>query len=417
LKRSLFIKLVLAAAFTLWLSPPVCTASEEFEVQDRTSGRIDKLAIHEARTGSYLDLRELSALVGGGLRWKIPAERITWTLDGVSLSFEDRLGFFTSGEKHYQLVECCFLDGGRFLVPLQLAVEYLPGFFPSRFSFNKLENRLVDRTGRQAVAKAGTGKPGTRAQSLKKASSNSKDADLSNYRINTVVIDPGHGGKDPGALGRRYKLEEKDIVLDISKKVAAWLKKNSKLKVLLTRNSDKYIYPPHRGQMANKNNAGLFVSIHVNASKKKSVRGTSTFFLDEAKTDEDRATAMLENASLKYEIDQVDAERLDEVNLILQDMAQNEFLRESYELSTYIHQQLVKRLGIPAWGRGVRQANFAVLRGAFMPAALVEIAFISNAQEEKLLRTKKFREKAAEAISRGILVYIEQYHRKLVSGK
>ena len=89
-------------------------------------------------------------------------------------------------------------------------------------------------------------------------------------------------------------------------------------------------------------------------------------------------------------------------------------MRESQELSSYIHRELVKRLDIP--DKGVRQAGFAVLRGAFMPAALVETAYISNPGDEKLLRSKKFRDKAAEAISRGILAYIEQYHKKLASG-
>ena len=186
------------------------------------------------------------------------------------------------------------------------------------------------------------------------------------------------------------------------------------MKVILTRSKDNFIQLGQRGRIANEKGAGLFVSIHVNAQKSSRVRGTSTYFLDAARTDEERATAMLENASLKYEVEQIDTERLDEVNLILQDMAQNEFLRESQELSSYIHRELVKRLDIP--DKGVRQAGFAVLRGAFMPAALVETAYISNPGDEKLLRSKKFRDKAAEAISRGILAYIEQYHKKLASG-
>ncbi|MBN2289099.1 MAG: N-acetylmuramoyl-L-alanine amidase [Candidatus Glassbacteria bacterium] len=404
MSRILTVRLTLIAVAVLSCRLPLRLAAGEFEVQFRSSGRTVKLELIEAGAVSCLDLGALAGLVGGELRWEIPAERITWTVEGVPLRFEDRLSFFTSAGKSFQLVGCCLVDRGRFLVPAQLAVEFLPGFFPERFAFNKLENRLVDKSAGSPAArpvKPGAGTPTT---------------DPSDFRINTVVIDPGHGGKDPGALGRKYKLQEKDVVLDISRKVAGILNKKSKLKVLLTRDSDEYIYFERRGKIANESGAGLFVSIHANASKKSSICGTSTFFLDAAKTDEDRATAMLENASLKYEVEQIDTERLDEVNLILQDMAQNEYLRESYELSTCIHQQLVGLLKIPAWGRGVRQANFAVLRGAFMPAALVEVAFISNAAEEKLLRSKKFREKAAEAIAAGILAYIERYHKKLVSG-
>ncbi len=412
MNRNFSTKLVTAAILVLLL--PAGLIAEEFKIQTRPSGSTANLEILETPTANHLDLRELAAVVGGGLGWEIPAERITWVLDGVPLTFEDRLAFFTSGEKSYQLVAGCRIHAGRFLVPVQLAVEFLPRLFPERFSFNKLENRLVDKGSKKSSPGVDSGKPKAapgRPKKLKPATA----GDLSSFRIHTVVIDPGHGGKDPGALGRRYRLKEKDIVLDISRQVAEKLKKKSKMQIILTRSSDNYIPLGSRGRIANDNGAGLFVSIHINSSTKSGTRGTSTYFLDAAKTDEERATAMLENASLKYEVDQIDAERLDEVNLILQDMAQNEFLRESQELSTYIQRELVKQLNI--LDKGVRQANFAVLRGAYMPAALVETAYISNANDEKLLHTKKFREKAAEAISSGILAYIKQYHKKLASGR
>ena len=412
MKRDLIIKLATAAV--LYLLLPASLTAAELEIQLRTSGQTGKLEIRETLTVNYFDLGKLAGLLGGSLGWEIPAERITWDLEGVLLSFEDRLSFFTVGENRYQLVDCCLIDGGQFLVPVQLAVEFLPRLFPERFSFSKLENRLVDKGGKKTASWVDSRKPKAAAVRLKKPKTGGTAGDLSDFRIHTVVIDPGHGGKDPGALGRRYKLQEKEIVLEISRKVAEKLKKKSKLKVILTRSKDNFIQLGQRGRIANEKGAGLFVSIHVNAQKSSRVRGTSTYFLDAARTDEERATAMLENASLKYEVEQIDTERLDEVNLILQDMAQNEFLRESQELSSYIHRELVKRLDIP--DNGVRQAGFAVLRGAFMPVALVETAYISNPGDEKLLRSKKFRDKAAEAISRGILAYIEQYHKKLASG-
>ncbi|MEA2063448.1 MAG: N-acetylmuramoyl-L-alanine amidase [Gemmatimonadota bacterium] len=402
----------------LWLLMPCALDAGEFNIQLAGSGKSKPLEIHSTVEANYLDLKELaSCLPGGSLAWEVPTERITWVLDGVSLTFEDRLAFFTANGSSCQLVACCMVSGGGFLVPVQLAVEYLPRFFPERFSYNKLENRLKDGGSIEVASRKLPQGKGQVAAPVKRGKPGGVVSHLGDYRIRTVVIDPGHGGRDPGALSRRYKKHEKDLVLDISKRVVARLKRKSKLKVVLTRSSDKYIPLGRRGRIANENKAGLFVSIHVNAGKSSRTRGTSTFFLDAAKTNEDRATAMLENASQKYEIEQVDTERLDEVNLILQDLAQNEFLRESYELSTYIHRELMKRCKLPAWGRGVRQANFAVLRGAFMPAALVETAFISNPTDEKSLNTKKFREKAAEAISTGILAYIDHYHKKLVSGR
>jgi len=397
----------ITAAGAVWLLIPVWLAAAGFSILERPTKEIRVLDLYSRENVTYLDLKELEVTLGDSLYWERPAEGLVWLLEGGAFKFEDLLTFFTFNGESYQLVAPCLLDGGRFLVPLQLVIEYLPRFFPGRFVYNKLDGRLIDRTGRTLAA-------GKRGKKLSAPSNRDIATDGKSFRIQTVVIDPGHGGKDPGALGRRYKLKEKYVVLDICKKVAAKLRKSGDFKVILTRDRDRFVPLAARGKLANRQGAGLFISIHCNSHRKSTVRGASTYFLDAAKTDEERATAMLENAALQYEIEDANQERRQEISLILQDMAQNEFLRESKELCSYIQQEMVKLKALP--DKGIRQANFAVLRGAYMPAALVETAYISNAKDEALLRSRKFRERLADAIARGIINYINYYHKKLASG-
>jgi N-acetylmuramoyl-L-alanine amidase len=404
-----FRKILLATV--LCLAMPALLDASGFSILDRPTKKIRELSLYTGEKSNYLDLKQLADLLGGRLEWESPGERLVWLLEGRPFVFEDLIAFFTVQGSPYQLVAPCLLDGGRFLVPAQFAVEYLPGLLPERFVYNKLDARLVDRTG---ITQPEPSAVGEQKEAAPPTVPRSTSKDGMSYRIHTVVIDPGHGGKDPGTLHRRYKLNEKDIVLDISQKVATKLKQKSQLKVILTRHQDTFIPLAERGRIANENAAGLFVSIHVNSAKSSGLNGSSTYFLDAAKTDEERATAMLENAALQYEIEGTDQEKRDEVNLILQDMAQNEFLRESKDLSTFIQLELAKIRSLK--GRGLRQANFAVLRGTYMPAALVETAYISNSPDEKQLNSSSFRTRLAEAITEGILKYIDHYHKKLVSG-
>lgn len=225
--------------------------------------------------------------------------------------------------------------------------------------------------------------------------------------IDLVVLDPGHGGIDPGAIGKKG-LYEKDCNLAMALKVKQLIEDSLGIKVVMTRDDDTYLSLGKRTKLANRNRADLFVSIHCNASKrKKQPDGMETYFLSEAKTDEARATAALENASIQFDAPE---EFTSELARILSDMAQAEYLQESSDLAECIQEEATKRL--PVANRGINQANFYVLKGAFMPAALVETAFISNTAEEKLLRDKKFRNKAAYGIFCGLRKFVEKYESR-----
>jgi N-acetylmuramoyl-L-alanine amidase len=228
-------------------------------------------------------------------------------------------------------------------------------------------------------------------------------------KVRLVVIDPGHGGIDPGAVGKRG-LYEKDVNLDISKILRDFIRDSLGIKVLLTREKDAYLSLKARTNIANLNGADIFVSIHCNASPKGSrQRGFETYFLSDARTDEARAVEARENASLKFD----GVEPSDDISLIFYDLAQSAFLEESNILAECIQTSAEQVLSIPA--RGVSQAGFYVLRGAFMPAVLIESAFISNLEEEKLLRKKSFKRQIALSIFRGLKRFITDYERRLNS--
>jgi N-acetylmuramoyl-L-alanine amidase len=212
----------------------------------------------------------------------------------------------------------------------------------------------------------------------------------------TVVIDPGHGGADLGARGASGALE-KDLTLAVAKKVAARLRKQN-VKAVLTRDSDVFIALPGRAEIANRAHADLFVSIHANSAPEKDVAGSETYFLSlEASDDEAMRVAMTENDV--YTQAGTDDQGRDVVGAILGDLIRTEHLRESSALAASIQRHLAD---LPGSSRGVKQAPFVVLTGANMPAALVEIGFITNAAEAERLGQRDRQDAIATAIAAAI---------------
>jgi N-acetylmuramoyl-L-alanine amidase len=229
--------------------------------------------------------------------------------------------------------------------------------------------------------------------------------------VKTIVIDPGHGGKDPGAVGSSG-IQEKNVVLAISLKLNNLLKKQSKLKVYLTRDKDVFIPLSERTKFANEKKADLFVSIHANAipgsnKRKDEIRGYKFYFLSQAKNEEDKLAAMRENAVIELE---EKPQNYDNLHNVLIDLAGNEFLKESQDFCILLDQKFsssIKKLD--KLHLGIGQANFWVLNGAYMPSVLVETGFISNKTEEKLLSDEKFQAQMAKAIFDAIISFTEKY--------
>ncbi len=225
--------------------------------------------------------------------------------------------------------------------------------------------------------------------------------------INVIIIDPGHGGEENGAVGPQG-LREKDVVLSVATKLRDLLELDGRVRVIMTRDTDKTLTLEERANIANFEGGDLFISIHANASgDHPKASGSQTFFLAAAMNDAARATAMLENRSLMLNDDFRSDTPVDDLNFILLDLLQTEYLAESQELATNIQDRLKKKLKIKS--RGVDQAGFYVLNKVLMPSVLVELAFVSNKREEALLKKDSFQQKAADAIYEGVKKFIDKY--------
>ena len=224
--------------------------------------------------------------------------------------------------------------------------------------------------------------------------------------IDLIVIDPGHGGPDSGAVGKSGLLE-KEVTLDIALRLKELLEDEEGFRVILTRETDVLVPLEERTQIANQSGADLFMSIHTNSFRKRSVRGSETYFLAAAKNDQARAAAALENSSVRFDLADDQSQKLADLEFILMDLVQSEYLKESSDLAAMIQRRLKKRLSIPS--RGVNQAGFVVLNKAYMPAVLVETAFISNRKDEKLLKKNSFRQKIAQALLESVKDFKKKY--------
>jgi N-acetylmuramoyl-L-alanine amidase len=227
--------------------------------------------------------------------------------------------------------------------------------------------------------------------------------------LKIVVLDAGHGGHDSGALGPSG-LMEKDVVLDVTRRVARLVEQRLDMKVLLSRDADYFVTLKDRTRFANRERADLFVSIHANAHREVASEGVETYFLSSEATDNAaRQVAALENGVVQLEKASAGG-RVDIVKSILWDLAQSEFQEESSRLAEVLLDSMTHTLHIP--NRGVKQAGFYVLGGAAMPAVLVEIGFVTNPREEKKLRDSRYRDEIAKSIFDGIAEYKARWDQR-----
>ena len=223
------------------------------------------------------------------------------------------------------------------------------------------------------------------------------------WKLDTIVLDAGHGGKDPGTLGRRGT-KEKDIALDITKRVGLLLEKNTKLKVIYTRREDVFIPIWERTKIANEANGKMFLSIHLNGNPNKTAYGFETYLLRPGKTEDAIEVAHRENEVIKLEDRSENKYRdLSGENLIIATMAQSVYMKESEELAAMIQEEMGKK--VKSKNRGVKQAGFHVLIDASMPNVLIEAGFLTNANEERNLRKSNYRQIIANSIYRAIVKF------------
>lgn len=311
-----------------------------------------------------------------------------------------------------------YRDEGFLYVPVTLATDVLPRsgsgvlFDPERMELRRFVMMTVAKGGlpgeaaAASVAAASPAPPPLPASPLPALT-----------RRRTVVVDAGHGGPDDGMrgpLGASVKVSEKQITLAVARELQRALETRG-VGVVMTRTTDTLIALADRGRMANQAKGDLFVSIHVNAANPRwanaaGARGFETYFLAEAKTEDERRVEAMENEAVKFEA-AVETSRDDPLGFIIRDMAQNEHLRESSRLAAAIQGGL--RTVHPGADRGVKQAGFRVLVSAFMPAVLVEIGFGSNRADSAWLTSPGGQSEMAAAIADAVVRYLADYERKV----
>ena len=240
-----------------------------------------------------------------------------------------------------------------------------------------------------------------------------RDPDLANtlnnernkWAFDVIVIDPGHGGKDPGAIGKKGT-REKTIVLQVAKRLKPLLEKRLNVKVVMTRDKDVFVPLSKRGKIANAAGGKLFLSLHCNAARNKRARGIETYFLAPARRERALEVALSENSVIQYEETTAEYPDLTDEGYILTAMAQSHFMKESEALASVVQDETSRTLNLP--NRGVDQAGFYVLIGASMPAILFEMGFLSNAKEEMLLRSAQFQQQLVEAICQSVEEFVNR---------
>jgi N-acetylmuramoyl-L-alanine amidase len=226
-------------------------------------------------------------------------------------------------------------------------------------------------------------------------------------KIRKIVLDPGHGGKDPGAIGIDG-IAEKDIVLAVAKKLASKLRQEMGVQVILTRTDDRFIALEDRTAMANAQEADLFVSLHVNASPNSEARGVETYYLDKTTDEASLRLAARENATSRKNVS--------DLQFILSDMTQNLKLEDSITLAHHLQHSLVEGMSkniVEVKDLGVKKALFYVLVGARMPSVLVEMFFITNKIEGRAMSQENYQNAVVDALYDGIV----KYNESMLAGK
>jgi N-acetylmuramoyl-L-alanine amidase len=238
------------------------------------------------------------------------------------------------------------------------------------------------------------------------------------WELDVIVLDPGHGGHDPGTTGVTG-IKEKDVTLGVALKLGRLIKKTWKtVRVVYTRKDDRFVELDRRGQIANEAGGKLFISIHANSMPRKpnSSRGFEVYLLRPGRTEEAIAIAERENSVIHLEEGYEERyKELTDENFILVTMAQSAHVKASEVFAQLAQQEMERTTGIPS--RGVKQAGFYVLVGAAMPNVLIETAYLSNREDERFLKSERGQEKIAESLLGAIKLYKKEYEKLLKEGQ
>ncbi|MEX0909034.1 MAG: N-acetylmuramoyl-L-alanine amidase, partial [Gemmatimonadaceae bacterium] len=411
----------LAILLQITATAPVSSAPPA-HITVRTASSTGAAPIVRSAAGAFVGASSLTRALGGSVT---PSQggHFAVTIRGATVSFVEGVPFARVDSVILPMSGAPYSAVGALYLPLHFVTELLPRiatglFYDVAMSEMRVFNTVVHTRAPPPPAEDRAAPATTTALEVPpSASSASSTPRPRRTTPRKVVIDAGHGGRDngmSGPMGPGPRIYEKHITLQVSRLVAEMLRGDG-IEVVMTRTRDTLIALSDRGRIANRNRADMFISVHVNAAPTtwrnaaQAGRGFETYFLAEAKTEEARRVEQMENESVRFETG-ADAPKGDPLSFIINDMAQNEHLRESMDLAESIQTGL-RRIH-PGPNRGVKQANFAVLRTSFMPAVLVEIGFGTNPEEAAFMRDPAKQRLIARAIADGPLDYLGHYEQR-----
>lgn len=374
-----------AAALLLFLALPAASS-------------YDSIAVISAESGEYVYLDEMADRLGMDHAFDMVSQKGRLYLKSHQAVYGVGLSVMVVDGTLYKSGLMVRRKSGRVLIPLD-AARYIARAFDPDVVFERNKGSLILRRESEGAVpekKEVPYRPGARD------------------RISFIVIDAGHGGRDPGAVGKGG-VREKDITLKVAKLVEKKIRKSlPSLRIVVTRRDDRFVELSGRTAIANrqltKNQNGIFLSIHVNSSLSGKVSGAETFFLSQNPTNEDaRNTAALENNVIILEEKSRQKKNFDDVDYIEAMMITTQIQKESAALAGAIQNALAKH-STQHGSRGVKKADFFVLRGVLMPAALAEIGYISHASEARSLQKESCQDDIAGCIARGIMLFIDRYN-------
>jgi len=346
---------------------------------------------------------------------------------------EIRLGhgtpFFRWNNQILQFVDSPYRIEGETYIPVQLLTDFFPKRLPTLYAFNEINFTIQAADPSEWKGdELSEVKPGDGGSSSDTLSSPDPTAnpnpdlttrgqsspefipDLVEEERRIVVIDPGHGGGDPGALGPQG-LREKDVALAVAKIMEDLLGREKGVEVYLTRSEDSFVPLWERGELATQwkgENPGVFISVHANSvPERPSVRGFETYSLNVARTEHERRVAAIENAPLQVQGQSIDPDSDPEFAFLLRDLSNSGHQPWSVELSRIVQEEI--RRFHPGPDRGIKQSPLAVLTNALMPSVLVEIGFLSNEDEGPLLGQGQFQDETARAVARAVMNFFDHY--------
>jgi N-acetylmuramoyl-L-alanine amidase len=338
----------------------------------------------------YISVNDFGKILGSGSFVNDKTEKIVIYVDSFKIKLSNNIAFIVVDETTYQMGNKIIKRDNEYYVPID-------DFF-NILSVHGSDSHSIDYTTMSI----------TLGPKTKKISKPIVVADLikekNKWKLDTIIIDPGHGGKDPGAIGYRGT-KEKDITLDVAKRLVKKIERNMNINTILTRDEDVFIRLEDRTKLANSENGKLFISIHANSAEDRRANGFETYMIGTNKNAAAVRTAARENAVL--DLEGGNTKKLTDEALIKATIAQSGFANGSEQFAALVQEEMNKRL--QSKDRGVKQAGFYVLAYASMPNVLIELGYISNPSEEKKLKSSQYKDALATSIYRAI----EQYQKTL----